>query len=69
MSTNQKPDPVKTMVALANLAKVRESLAFLAEMGVVKEESIAKGCRKFVNDHPEIQQTLDAFGADNSPGM
>ena len=50
----------RTMVALATLADVEKALRFLANVGVVKEESIAKGCRKYVKDHPEIQAWIDS---------
>jgi len=58
---NPKPCPtaVKVMTALAMLAEVEKSLRFLAAVGVVKSESIVKGCRKFVRDHPEIQAWID----------
>ena len=49
----------RVMVALATLADVEKCLRFLANAGVVKEESIAKGCRKYVKDHPEIQAWID----------
>lgn len=50
----------KVMAALANLATVEKSLRFLVSVGVVREEAIVKGCRKYVKDHPEIQAWIDS---------
>lgn len=52
-------DTVKAMVALA---KVREALQFLADNNIVQQEAVMKGCKKFVNEHPEINQALAKLG-------
>ena len=62
---------VKVMTTLAMLSEVEKSLRFLTAVGVVKEESIVKGCRKFVKDHPEIQSWIDsnAFADDEGSNV
>lgn len=50
------------MVALATLAKIRESLQFLADNNIVQQEAVFKGCKKFVNEHPEINNALAQMG-------
>lgn len=55
-------DTVKAMVALATLAKIRESLQFLADNNIVQQEAVFKGCKKFVNEHPEINNALAQMG-------
>ena len=50
----------KVIAALGTLADVEKCLRFLARVGVVKEDSVVKGCRKFVKDHPEIQAWIDS---------
>lgn len=66
MDTKADSTAVKVITTLAMLAEVEKSLRFLAAVGVVKSESIVKGCRKFVKDHPEIQAWIDknAFADD-----
>lgn len=46
----------QVMVSLAQLAE------FLASVGVVRPESVMKGCKKFVADHPEINKHLARMG-------
>lgn len=54
-------DTAKTMAALLKLSKVREALAFLHQMGIVQKDAIAKGYKKFLVDHPEIQKCLNSL--------
>lgn len=65
MSTNQsevlmKPviNAKKVMLSLAQLANVQESLATLIKHNIVKPEAMTKGCKKFINEHPEINEYL-----------
>ena len=46
------------LFSLAQLEEVRRALNFLATVGVVRPESVIKGCKKFVADHPEINEHL-----------
>lgn len=58
----------KVMVALHDLAQVHEALLFLAKHKVIHPDSVVKGCKKFVKDHPEIQAHLDKhLGKETSP--
>lgn len=56
----------QVMVSLAELELVRKSLTFLAEVGVVREEAIVKGCRKYVKDHPEINEYMSKLFPEDS---
>lgn len=47
------------IAALSTLAKINEALIFLAKEGIIKQEAVSKGCKKFVKDHPEINQALN----------
>lgn len=52
-------DVKKVVLALSTLAKVEQSLRFLASVNIVREEMIVKGCKKFVADHPEINEYIN----------
>lgn len=59
-----KTSPAALMVTYSNLAQVIKSLEFLVSMGIVKPDAVAKGSRKFVADHPEIQAHFDSLHED-----
>ena len=50
--------PVEVMKALADLADVTKALNLLAHHKIIRQESVVKGCKKFVSDHPCINQHL-----------
>jgi pyrroloquinoline quinone (PQQ) biosynthesis protein C len=51
-------DAKKVMVSLAQLADVQTALATLVTYNIVKPESVIKGCKKFIAEHPEINEYL-----------
>lgn len=55
-------DTKQVMLDLLVLNKVLESLQFLASVNVIHPDSIIKGCKKYVKDHPAINEYLTARG-------
>ena len=57
-----KHSPVEIAALLARLADVNTCLQVLHQENIIKQEMIVKGCKKFVNDHPQINEYLGQTG-------
>lgn len=52
--------PARVMALLATLAEIHAALTLLRKNGIVREDTVAKGCKKFINDNPEINAYIGA---------